>query len=295
MFFDMIIPTYNEALAIGPCLRSVQRAAKYFRNSRRSKSSRSYGIRVTISDGGSRDDTCTICKKCFCGSETDPPIYFVKQPEDGERGRGAVLRRGAEHVQKMRGGLQEGLFVFLHADCAVPESFFDSIAKYMYSPIRGRPQCGFCRMNFGKHTRDFKMLEWIASFDSPFTSFGDQGIVVTKKKYFELGGMPQQPLCEDVEFFCRCRNSGTNPTCLPITIRVSPRKFDERGVYLYMAQCCIVCIMYHVGVSPRRLLRLYSNPYFLRSTTGLLALLLAAVGVLFLLTWVCTRALFALF
>ena len=86
-------------------------------------------------------------------------------------------------------------------------------------------------MDFGKSEWSFKFLCWIATFDSSVTSFGDQGILV-QRRVSKGRRFKSIPLCEDVEFFCNCRKF-FRPHLIPLTLYVSPRKFDERGVVTY--------------------------------------------------------------
>jgi len=275
--YDVIIPTYNESKVIGSCLLAIRNAAAYFqkqlKEAYRQEGHWSDSITVTITDGGSVDGTLETCRRMSNASE---PIEIVAQPKNGKIGRGAVLRRAANHILKRKNYEEQGddddFLVFVHADCIVPLTFFWDLHA-----LRKNVECGFCRMDFGRRTIDFRILQWIASFDSPVTSFGDQSIIVRRKTYRQVGGMPDQKLCEDVEFFSKCRRSGARPQCLPINIRVSPRKFESRGVYLYMAQCCVICTMYHFGVGPDRLVRLYSDPTFLRPSSAWVLLLLFLV------------------
>ena len=265
IYIDVIVPTFNEAAVIRDCLDSLGAAVVELNRQERN----SVQVRITVTDGGSVDGTQRISKET---STKQCPIEVIEQPQDGKRGRGAVLRRAAKVKDPER---SEDFFVFLHADCTVSRRFFIDLLQY----IRKHSEvcCGFCRMSFGRTTMDFKSLQFMASFDSPLTSFGDQSIIVKKSTYRDVGGMPDQPLCEDVEFFSRCRRAGWTPRCFPMTISVSPRKFDERGVWTYMMQCCVVCTMYHAGVDSKTLLRLYSNPNFLLGFNKALAGFMIAV------------------
>ena len=111
-------------------------------------------------------------------------------------------------------------------------------------------QIGFCRMKFDRPTCALRFFQWVATFDTRFTSFGDQGIVIELEHLHSLGGIPMIELCEDIELYHRARQVGF-VRCCPIDIEVSARKFVERGTGVYMLQCIVVCSCYFLGVPPR--------------------------------------------
>ena len=60
------------------------------------------------------------------------------------------------------------------------------------------------KMKFDSENILMKIYSWFTKFDSIFTTFGDQGIVVRRSFFNELGRFPNLPIFEDVEFFPNC-------------------------------------------------------------------------------------------
>ena len=255
---DIVIPTYNEEKCIVTCLNSIFDACEYVETTMST-----CRVRVTVTDGGSKDETLKLCEET--GRKRDRKEFrVVRQPKNGKRGRGAVLKRAAttllEEAKKDRRKDDDDLLIFLHADVQIERTFLSNAHEFFEE---SGFQVGFCRMDFGKSEWSFKFLCWIATFDSSVTSFGDQGILIRRGAYRKVGGFKSIPLCEDVEFFCNCRKF-FRPHLIPLTLYVSPRKFDERGVVTYMIQCCVVCTMFHMGFDSKTLLKLYADPFYVK-------------------------------
>ena len=252
----MVIPTYNEEKCIEKCLKSIFDACEYVETTMSTCK-----VRVIVTDGGSKDATLKLCEES--GRKRGRRHFrIIRQPQNGKRGRGAVLQRAASQIllENDKDRDDDDLLVFLHADVQIERTFLSNAREFF---DESGFQVGFCRMDFGKSEWSFKFLCWIATFDSSITSFGDQGILVRRDAYRKVGGFKAIPLCEDVEFFCNCRTK-FRPHLVPLTLYVSPRKFDERGVVTYMIQCCVVCTMYHMGFDSKTLVRLYADPFYVK-------------------------------
>jgi len=257
----VIIPVYNEEKMISSCIKALKNSFELMGHERKPK--------IIVSDGGSSDASVR------CAREAGAMVVETKSGD--ARGRGPCLQRGVASITKENGGAVIDTLLFLHVDCVVPSTFFLDLEAYW---VEHRPQIGFCKMKFTSEGIGLRLFEYLATFESIFTTFGDQGLVVSRKLYEKIGGFPNQVLLEDVAFLRRARR-----TCrihpLPMTLSVSARKFDERGVITYMIQCCVILTLYVVcGASPQSLAKLYSDAYFLRRPCTLfIGLLLGAVSV----------------
>jgi len=93
---------------------------------------------------------------------------------------------------------------------------------------------------------------WFSRFDSVFTRFGDQGIVVRRPFYEQLGGFPPWPLFEDVEFLRRARRL-TRGWSFPADVTTSARRFRRHGVLRQQLQNTRLLLRFLAGTSPERL------------------------------------------
>ncbi len=267
MRLGVIIPAYNEADLVLSCLESVFCAAKEANMlSIVGEDSKESRIVVVLSDGGSKDASVSTAKKTGA--------IVVETKKGDARGRGPTLHRGLKGVPN-----DVDVLLFLHVDCTVPRSFFIQLQEYWE---KKKPSIGYCKIRFDRVGLALRFFEWSGSFETVFSTFGDQGIVVSKKLYDSLGGFPDMVLMEDVEFLRTARRV-TKIHALPMTLSVSARKFETRGPLTYMAQCVVIlCLYLFLGWSPARCAKLYSNPFFLApgKTFALSCVFVLSVGVL---------------
>lgn len=229
------------------CIASVVAALSEVSSSVETKAA-SRGM-VVVADGGSSDATRERAREAGA-------VVVETKPGDA-RGRGPSLERGARALPECA-----DVLFFLHVDCRVPKCFFRDVATYWR---KYQPQIAVCRIKFDQDTPSLRFFAWTASFESVFTTFGDQGILVTRALHQSLNGFPPTALLEDVEYLRRARRIARIHK-LPTHLLVSARKFSRRGALLYMAQCVVVLNLYIVGGwSPERLRRLYADPAFLKT------------------------------
>lgn len=86
---------------------------------------------------------------------------------------------------------------------------------------------------------------------------GDQGIFVLRDALERIGGIPRQPLMEDVELSIRLRRI-CPPICLPKRITTSARRWESRGVLRTIALMWSLRLAYWRGVDPSILAERYA-------------------------------------
>jgi rSAM/selenodomain-associated transferase 2 len=190
---SIIIPTLNEARCLPGCLRSLAThwpAAQYI-----------------VADGGSDDATVTLAEKAGAELLRDLP-----------RSRGIQLRAGAAAA---RGDW----LLFLHAD-----STLDGAAARAADDYRSRGEGRFAmfQLRFDSPGWLLRFSAWWTRFDSVFTRFGDQGILIQREYYQELAGFQPWPLFEDVDLIRRARKHRPIDV-LPAALVTSARRFEQRG------------------------------------------------------------------
>jgi hypothetical protein len=85
---------------------------------------------------------------------------------------------------------------------------------------------------------------------------GDHGIFCRRKVFLDIGGFPEVPLMEDVEFFRRLRHCG-RVICSPKRIVASPRRYEEIGRARLTFAYGLIAMLYVFGVPPSVLARIY--------------------------------------
>ncbi len=164
------------------------------------------------------------------------------------RGRGLQLNRGA--------ALANGnLLFFLHDDSLPPPNFAYSIRKICEA---SDVSLGCFRLAFSPST---PLLDGIARWANSRTRvfglpYGDQGLFCRRDIYEKAGGFKKPFLMEDVDFVRHCRHLGRF-IMLPDSIATSPERYLHRGTLRASLRNHLTMLLYHLGVSDKRLYSFY--------------------------------------
>jgi rSAM/selenodomain-associated transferase 2 len=192
---------------------------------------------VVIVDGGSKDGTSAVARRF-------PWVTYLSS----ERGRARQMNAGA----RVANG--EAL-LFLHADTLLPEGAAAAIRETFNDPevVAGRFD-----VRFDNPRLVYKVIARFINLRSRLTKIctGDQALFVRRKTFEELGGYPDIPLMEDVEFTTRLKRIG-GMACLRSKVTASARKWEQGGVFRIILLMWALRFLYFIGVSPDRLHRLY--------------------------------------
>lgn len=220
--FSVIIPTLNEEATIADCVASVYALDP--------------AVEVIVADGGSSDQT--VERAAAAGATV------VAAP----RGRGPQCNAGAAHASGT-------VFIFLHADTRLPTETFPLLRTLLVDPAI---QIAKFRLTFDVHHWLLDLAARMMWFDSLLTSYGDQGIVIRRDFFNELGGFPDWPLFEDVRLFELAR-ARTRVHVLPAEVVTSARRFIEHGIVRQLLHDLWLWIQYLLGVSPHVMARRYEQ------------------------------------
>lgn len=191
---------------------------------------------VIIADGGSTDATVAI-------AAAGARLIHAR------RGRGAQLAAGAAAA---RG---EWL-LFVHADTRLPAGWARAVAAFIAAPGSGQ-RAGYFRFALDDDAPAARRLERLARWRSRALAlpYGDQGLLLSRAFYQQLGGYGRMPLMEDVDLVRRIgRRRLRSLDAAAITSAVRYR----RGGYLLRPLRNLFCLgLYLLGVSPRYLAAFY--------------------------------------
>lgn len=220
--FSVVIPTLNEADFLPRCLASLHRALP--------------DSEVIVVDGGSRDETCALAKEAGARVLHTTPS------------RGGQCRLGAAAAT------HEVLF-FLHADTTLTEGAEAALQRFFQSPNH---QVATLRVLYPPTRWLHRLVAFGSRFDTLLSSTGDQGILVRRAVYDAVGGMPDQPLFEDVEFFRRVRRHARVHS-IDVGLHVSMRRFERRGFMRQLLFNTYLSGLYVMGVPPQELAQRYRS------------------------------------
>lgn len=218
---SIIIPALNEARHIRKTLLSLQPL-------------RQRGYEVIVVDGGSGDDTVALATPLVDAVLVSP------------HGRAVQMAAGAEHAS-------HPVLWFLHADTLVPKEADHAIVDALQ-----RSEWGRFDVALSGDQPLLRVVERLINLRSRLSGIatGDQGIFVSRELFQHVGGMPQQPLMEDVELSRRLKRSG-RPACLRQRLVTSSRRWEQHGIVRTILLMWWLRAAYAVGVSPQRLARWY--------------------------------------
>jgi rSAM/selenodomain-associated transferase 2 len=218
---SVVIPTLNEAEAIGPTLRAVARMRGAFE--------------IIVVDAGSPDGTADVARK-----------HGVRLVAAGP-GRGVQMHAGAIAA---RG---EAIW-FLHADTKPPVDGAERVLEAMTDTgVVG----GNFAVRFDGTRVAARLLTWFYPQLRHFgLIYGDSAIFVRKSAYVHVGGYRPFPLFEDLDLIRRLGRHG-RLAHVPSSVISSSRRFDKRSFTVAMARATALQVLYWLGIPPRVLYRFY--------------------------------------
>ena len=212
---SVVIPTLNDTQLLGGLLGEVAAAD---------------GFEIVVVDGGSQDDPAAVCERHSARLERSEP-HRARQMQ-----RGAELARGR-------------LIWFLHADSGVEPALLDALRNAAESVPWGRFD-----VRLSNPSPVFEVIAWCMNQRSFLTGIctGDQGIFVSRRLLDAVGGMPDQPLMEDIELSKRLRRLKP-PKRMRERLETSSRRWEREGVVWTTLLMWSIRIRYFFGARPEDL------------------------------------------
>lgn len=215
---SVVIPALNAEATLGACLDSIRDADE-----------------VIVVDGGSSDYTVDVAARrqarLLCAAT----------------GRGLQLIAGAEAA--------EGEWLlFLHSDTILLPGWRDAVdAHIAASP--GKAAC--FRFRLDSQAWQARLIEGGVGMRVRLLGlpYGDQGLLISRAYYDGLGGYRALPLMEDVDLVRRIGKRRLN--LLDADALTSAERWRRDGWFGRSARNLALLTLYGLGVSPRRLARLY--------------------------------------
>lgn len=195
---------------------------------------------VIVVDGGSRDRTLTIAENTGVDVVESPP------------GRGLQLRAGAKRAR-------HPWLLFLHADTELSPGWESAASHFMDKVDQGRIPAAAAAFRFrllddGWKPRFLEAAVWLRCglLKRPY---GDQGLLIPRTLYDEIGGFSPQPLMEDLDIARRIGRRRIK--MLRADATTSARRYRTEG-YLRRTLRNQACrALYATGVPPERIARFY--------------------------------------
>jgi len=214
---SIIIPTLNEASVIE---ETVNRLLQ------------SDADEIVVVDGGSSDGTAEIAR------ELGARVLSAAPSKAGQMNVGAANARGE-------------VLLFLHADTCLPEQFGN---KVLTALARNGVSAGAFTLGIDSEDWGLRFIERVANWRARIFKmpYGDQALFVSRKLFSEIGGYADDPIMEDFELIRRLKKKG-EIVILPESVKTSPRRWQNFGVFKTWLINQIIVGAYFIGIPPRRL------------------------------------------
>ena len=221
MSFSIVVPVLNEAQLLRQCLAHLRERAP--------------GAEIIVADGGSFDGTPNLAQG------------LCDQLVVSKRNRAIQMNAGAHTAHG-------DILWFIHADSEVPWGCLDQIERIMDDPnVVG----GFFRIRLPRN--------WVYRLTDSFAHYagillrmrcGDHGLFCRRTAFLEIGGFPEVPLMEDVEFFRRLQRRG-RVSYSHKRILASPRRYEAVGRMRLTLAYGLIAMLYTFGVPASKLALFY--------------------------------------
>ncbi len=220
---SIVIPTLEAADSLGRTLQAIAGA--------------DIAREVIVADGGSADATRQVAAR------------HGARIVDAPRGRGRQLAAGAEAATS------EWL-LFLHADTVPAPGWAEAVGAFTAAPANRRRAAVF-RFALDDPAPAARRLERMVAwrFRTFGLPYGDQGLLIGRRFYDDIGGFAPIPLMEDVDIV---RRIGRRRLVVLDVAAVASAERYRRGGYVARPLRNLTCLgLYFLGVPPRLIARIY--------------------------------------
>ncbi|MDX1401725.1 MAG: TIGR04283 family arsenosugar biosynthesis glycosyltransferase [Kiloniellales bacterium] len=199
---------------------------------------------VVIVDGGSKDEGIAISHQWGA--------RVLRAPA----GRGSQLAKGGREAQG-------SWLLFLHGDTRLDTGWEESVAQHIKraegAGIDARQCAAFFRLTLDDGDPRARRIEALARWRACKLGlpYGDQGLLMSRRHYDELGGYRDLPLMEDVDLARRIGSHGLVE--LNVRAITSARRYQESGWIMRPLLNLSILGLYFLGLPPLTLKRLYGS------------------------------------
>lgn len=220
---SIVIPTLNAAGQLSACMTALAQWPA--------------ALQLIVVDGGSDDDTVKIAHDADA-------IVLPSDP-----GRGRQLARG--------GAAATGQWLlFLHADTELQDGWVNEVRAFI-SESANKHQAAALRFELDDDAPQARRVERLVAWRCRVLGlpYGDQGLLIHRDFYKQLGGYRPLPLMEDVDLVRRIGKQRLH--IFESAAVTSADRFRRNGWWARPSRNLFCLFLYMCGIPPRWIVKLY--------------------------------------
>ncbi len=216
---SVIIPTLNEETNLRVLLEKLRGSTPH---------------EIIVSDGGSRDKTVAVAEQAG--------VEVIDSPS----GRAVQMNRAASVATG-------DYLLFLHADTLPPINYQTVVQRVLDKP---GVSAGSFRFKLSSGLLIASLIEKFVDLRCRLLEipYGDQGLFVRRSTFNHLGGFPDWPVMEDLDFVRQLKRLGRVITA-PEAAITSPRRWINGGTTRTFFRHQIMLAAYYLGLPARHIAR----------------------------------------
>ena len=220
--YSIVIPTLNEESTLSSNLKFLQNLKEKLE------------AEIIIVDGQSCDRTKEIAR-----SLTDK-IYDVNPSRSSQLNKGTVHADGE-------------YYIFLHVDTIITDEGINSISN-----INNDFRWGFFPVKLDQKSLCYNFLTFCINLRSRLFNYctGDQVLVIKKSAFFEVNGLKEISLMEDIDISNRLKKV-SDPEILDGQAITSSRRWKKHGYLRTILLMRLIRLLFYLGVNTKILARIY--------------------------------------
>jgi len=221
----VIVPALNAAGTLGQTIAALDEGRGRF------------ALSVLVVDGGSNDGTAELARRLGADVLAEAP------------GRGTQLGAGAA-------ASHSDWLLFLHADTVPAPGWSIEVANFMRNPENERRAAAF-RFALDDGSSAARRVEALVAWRCRQfgLAYGDQGLLISRRFYGELGGFRPLPLMEDVDMVRRIGRRRL--VMLGTAATTSAARYRRQG-YIMRGFRNLLCLgLYFAGVPAEFVAKIY--------------------------------------
>ena len=191
---------------------------------------------LIIVDGSSNDNTRDAAKMLTT------KVFSMSSSRSGQMNQGARYAKG-EYL------------IFLHADTKLSKIAIKSLLG-----ITDHFEWGFFSIRFSSNNFRYRRLSYLINLRSKIFRYatGDQVFIIKNNTFKKIKGYKNIRLMEDIEISRRLKKISL-PNILTGEAFTSMRRWEKYGFLKTVITMRLLRLLYHLGVSPSRLERIYND------------------------------------